>query len=291
MRRSLPPTLADMARLLVIPCARPASRVPAPGRDSGAPRFFVDPGGFPRNAGSSCRLDNAQDLAHLKTLRMKTGSVVDICDGAGSVVRCELTTLDRRQASAMSIADPETFPWPGPQVTLGVGCSTLKGGRSDWLIEKATEIGAIDVLPMETERCGPVKTGREERLERVAVAASQQSQRNYLLQVRPPCTMEEVYREIEKADLALIAQAEGAHLLSILDDAADRSPTWTANGSGKILLLIGPEGDFTSEEVDKAIAAGAISVSLGPHRLRTETAALVLLSTVQMYGVGARDAD
>ena len=267
----------------------------------------------------------------IKSLRLKEGDLVEICDGMGSVVRCAISGVEavkgRWRAWASETAPPTFEPWRGHSLTLAVACLTLKGGRSEWLVEKATEIGARDFLPLVTERSsspilgskfkstkgrasaasmdedGMVDENDKGRLERVAIAATKQSLRAHGLKIHEPATIERLVEMVKGADLALLAAAGGAPALSVLQDlkedqreeidvtaaAAAQSLTSgaeesTLNGGKrmKIVMIVGPEGDFTPNEVDVLIKAGAKPVGLGVNRLRTETAAIALISLVML---------
>lgn len=189
-------------------------------------------------------------------------------------------------------------PWLGPSWTLAVGCTTLKGGRTDWLIEKATEIGAKAVIPLLTERSrsggkNKFKTSRSEasgssdeyqpegRLERLAVAATKQCLRAHALELMPPQELQTLVPLIEASAVSMVACAGGESVRGVLDAAVADGGSW---GDLHGLLLVGPEGDFTEEEYEMMMQAGARPVGLGPNRLRTETAALALLASACLYG-------
>ncbi|CAG9464605.1 unnamed protein product [Pedinophyceae sp. YPF-701] len=254
-------------------------------RDTGAPRFFVPTDYFPRSEGAATTLEG-QDAQHaLRVLRMKPGAALDVCDGQGNVARCTITSVTRREAHAMAAEAPRVEQWRGPRVSVAVGVSTLKGGRADWLVEKLAELGAWEVVPFEAERCGKVPKGREGRLDRVSQAACQQCQRAHLMQVAAPASLAELCDRVRDADLALVAQAGGTPVLSALDEsagAAARKVVIDHPRTKRVLLVVGPEGDFTEVEIASLLEAGCRKVGLGPLRLRTETAAVAMLTAARL---------
>ena len=199
------------------------------------------------------------------------------------------------------------------------------------MVEKATELGAWSILPLETERstlrgsgappgskgkkksktktktkegddvgCGeevrdasdpePASglVGREKRWRRLVVAANQQSLRAHATKIEPTvCIHDWVVGpgsgSLSGYDLVLLAAAGGAPLAEVLRRPVHRP---ALSDVGKVLVVVGPEGDFTPEEQAELVAAGATLVGLGPLRLRVETAVLAALATVRLYADG-----
>jgi 16S rRNA (uracil1498-N3)-methyltransferase len=157
----------------------------------------------------------------------------------------------------------------------------------DFLVEKATEIGVSSIIPIVTQR-NLVKVGgasREkskiERWRRVAVAAMKQSLRTVLPEIHDVTPFDQLLPQIGNFDLCLIASLE--------KDAKNvRDCEQLKTKPDRVLLIVGPEAGFTDEELSKAKSQGAIPISLGTRRLRTETAGLVFLSLAlhQLAGLG-----
>jgi 16S rRNA (uracil1498-N3)-methyltransferase len=118
-------------------------------------------------------VDGEEARHAIKALRLKEADQIELCDGLGGTLRCVVSALDRSGACKLLASPlPETLketPWSGPEWVLAVGCLTLKGGRSEWLVEKATEIGAREFVPLSTER-SLVSKVREEGHTREGVA-------------------------------------------------------------------------------------------------------------------------
>eukprot|EP00192_Tetraselmis_astigmatica_P024955 CAMPEP_0117652930 /NCGR_PEP_ID=MMETSP0804-20121206/2910_1 /TAXON_ID=1074897 /ORGANISM="Tetraselmis astigmatica, Strain CCMP880" /LENGTH=195 /DNA_ID=CAMNT_0005459051 /DNA_START=663 /DNA_END=1250 /DNA_ORIENTATION=+ len=188
-----------------------------------------------------------------------------------------------------ALEEPRHQEWHGMRWVVAAGCGSLKGGRSDWLVEKSCELGAFALQPLLTarsERMGAKRDkgeeggGREARLERVALAATKQSLRAHGMEVRKSLGIAELAAAVEKAPVALLATAGAPGLFDVL---RQQSQELTQHSGQECLLIIGPEGDFTDEELDCLKSAGALPVGLGENRLRTETAAIALLSAAAMF--------
>ena len=222
-----------------------------------------------------------------------------------------------RDAAVASVAldAVAVTPFGGPEWHLVVACGGLKGGRADWLVEKSAELGAASLVPLKTERSptvGPDRgdrkgnkgkggrgrrdagnaaddgdddddaslSGREGRWSRVASAASKQCLRAHALRIEPPLAFDHLLERVRSADVALLAAAGAPPLRRVLEENAERFGKEKRNAGG--LLLVGPEGDFTDEELARLAEAGAVAVGLGPLRLRVETAAVAIMACVGM---------
>jgi len=218
-------------------------------------------------------------------------------------------------AAAVALDAVATAPFGGPEWHLVVACGGLKGGRADWLVEKSAELGAASLVPLKTERSptvGPDRgdrkgnkgkggrgrrdagnaaddgdddddaslSGREGRWSRVASAASKQCLRAHALRIEPPLAFDHLLERVRSADVALLAAAGAPPLRRVMEENAERFGKEKRNAGG--LLLVGPEGDFTDEELARLAEAGAVAVGLGPLRLRVETAAVAIMACVGM---------
>ncbi len=216
----------------------------------------------------------ADESAHaVRELRRRPGDEVEVVDGRGTLYRCRLVTDDHRGA-VVEIVGRVPLPkvWK-PYITVAVA-PTKHLDRMEWLVEKLVEIGVDRIVPLRCAR-SERKEIKAERLERIAVSAMKQSLKAVMPRIDPMtslssflsetrCTGEECY--IGYCD------AETPRLLL--------AKAYTPGADVKI--LIGPEGDFSPEEVVSARAAGYIPVTMGDNRLRTETAALVGCDTIQI---------
>jgi 16S rRNA (uracil1498-N3)-methyltransferase len=210
-----------------------------------------------------------EEFAHLvHVMRKKAGDVIRIVDGSGSAYDAVIDDLNKKIAYGKITASYSHHNEPEISVTLAVG--VLKNpSRYDFLVEKATELGVATIIPLKTHR---VITGhaKSDRWQKLALAAMKQSCRSRLPEVMLLHAFEEL-RSLEKSfDLKIIAH-----------EAFDDTKTMRNIhlGSAKnILLLIGPEGGLTDEEVNACIAEGYKPMFLGARRLRTETAAIAAMA-------------
>ena len=200
-------------------------------------------------------------------------------DGEGSLYRCRLTAADANAAEAEII---ETVPGFGAlpyELTMAV-CPTKNIDRYEWFVEKATEIGVAAVAPVlgdHSER----KIIKPERLERIALSAAKQSLKGRVPRIMPLQTIRDFIGSVPDGALKMIAYCdetlERDKRLSVRDALRSRR-----EGCREVCVLIGPEGDFSPEEVALALNNGWVPVHLGDSRLRTETAALTATAAVYL---------
>ena len=235
--------------------------------------------------------DNSRHV--VQVLRMKPGELIQLTDGRGHLLEGEIVEAHKKQCR-VAIRATHTVPPPSNDVTIAI--SPLKNAsRFEWFLEKATEIGVSAIIPLICERTERQQV-RPDRLRNILVSAMLQSQQAWLPVLpepqnfsqligpavtgasglrliahcleapRPTATLAEVVRERLAADMT------GTRLPTPGVMPADLAATPATAGT---LILIGPEGDFTPKEVETALTAGYLPVSLGQNRLRTETAGVV----------------
>jgi 16S rRNA (uracil1498-N3)-methyltransferase len=236
------------------------------------PRVFVRPEAV---GPDRVRFDAAEAHHLRRVLRLRSGAVVEATDGTGRLYTVRLVGLDAEGAWGAIEARAEPVRESPCAITLAQ--AILKGDRMSWLVQKATELGVARIIPMETARvvARPASgaAGRQARWERIAREAVKQCGRVVVPAVAPPRAFGEVLREISAHDAALVFWEGGGRTLA----ATARE----MGGPARLLLLIGPEGGFTSEEVAQAEEAGARLVSLGPRILRAESAGLTAIALCQ----------
>jgi 16S rRNA (uracil1498-N3)-methyltransferase len=238
-------------------------------------RIFVDPAQIGLEAGTVRLI--GQDHVHLaRVMRARVGQSVVVLDGTGRAYRAELTHIDRRESVA-KLCGPAVTP-PEPAVFITVGQSLGKADKFEQVVQHGTEAGASAFVPVQAERCvaDPPDARNAERLARrraIAKGAAEQAFRTRIPDVQPPAPL-----------AAVIAAARDEHALCLLlHDGPGAVPlravlcAHTAPPE-QVLLLVGPEGGWSGNELALAAVQGCIEVSLGPHVLRTETAALVAIS-------------
>lgn len=209
----------------------------------------------------------------VKVLRKKEGDTLKITNGKGYLFTAEITAADPKRCAGRILDTTKTIP-PRSGLHLAVA-PTKKLERFQWFLEKATEIGISQVTPILCQRSERKKLSTD-RLQRVIQEAMKQSLRTFLPQLNDPVSYAEFLRQ-EHEELRFIAHCERDEKMDLKRRvAADKD----------VVILIGPEGDFTRGEIDAAYEKGFLPVSLGESRLRTETAALVACVTVNLINSG-----
>ncbi len=234
------------------------------------PRFYC-----PQPLPAGAIVDLPETVAHhLHVVRQQPGDEVVLFNGEGGQVRARLVEIGKRRASAEVVAlEPVEAELPY-SVTLAQG---LPEGSSkmDWIVEKAVELGVAAIQPLAAARSVVKLSGeraekRQAHWEGVVVAASEQSGRNRLAALMP----------LQDFNRYIAQPAEGPRIL-LSPRATQSLAGWARSTSPQaVTLLIGPEGGFSAAEEDAAIAAGALALSMGPRVLRTETAGLAALATL-----------
>lgn len=206
----------------------------------------------------------------VKVLRLQSGDEIIVVDGVGGYHKARITNPHHKRCAFEIV---ETIAEYGKRnFKLHIAIAPTKNiERLEWFIEKATEIGIDEITPIIC-RFSERKIVKEERLEKIVVSAAKQSVKAYFPVLNPLCTFDELLKK-SNASQKFIAHCyeEDKRLLQ----------TEVQKGND-VLILIGPEGDFSKEEVEKALVAGFAPVSLGTSRLRTETAGVVACHTVSL---------
>jgi len=239
------------------------------------PRFYCPQ---PLVNGSTVELPEAV-AHHLHVVRLQPGAALTLFNGEGGQYRATLVETGKRRATAVIDAHEAIEAEAPYSVTLAQGLP--EGSKMDWIIEKAVELGVAAIQPLAAARSVVRLSG--ERLDKrqahwhgVIVAASEQCGRNRLAQLLPMADVQ-----------PWLAASAGTTRILLSPRATESLAGWArANAPQAVTLLIGPEGGLTPHEEDAAVAAGALSLSMGPRVLRTETAGLAALAVL----AGAWDA-
>ncbi len=215
--------------------------------------------------------DESHHLIHVH--RKKIGDFFAAVDGNGTVYECQIQEVVKDRLKARIIKKRRNLGEPIFRLTLAV--AVLKGGRFDFVVEKGTEIGVSRFVPVLSSRViGSEHSDKPRRWQRIALAAMKQSGRSCLPGLELPVLFERVCENASDYDLKLIAHEKyhGQNLNTIFKNIVQkRDLDFMKSG----ILLIGPEGGFTDEEVDFAAECGFTAFTLGSRRLRSETAALI----------------
>ena len=200
----------------------------------------------------------------VQVLRMKDGEEIMLTNGKGQTQIVEIVSAHKKK-TAVKIKSKEFVCQPEPKTAIAI--SFIKNtNRFEWFFEKATEIGISTIIPLICKRTEKTHF-REERMKTILISAMLQSRQAWLPELTEPKKINEFLKSDLSWDQKFIAHCLEEEKRELKDYRLD-------NSSSKI-ILIGPEGDFTKEEIDLALDNNFIPVSLGPTRLRTETAGIV----------------
>jgi 16S rRNA (uracil1498-N3)-methyltransferase len=242
-----------------------------------ANRFFVSASDI---EGDRVQLSREQAHQVRQVLRLKPGDTIVVLDGKGMEYEVSLTTVSHAEAIGQITTSRAAAGEPGVGLTLFQ--SLLVREKFEWVLQKGTEVGVAEFVPILTSR-GLVRTkeiyeGKLDRWSRIVTEAAEQSHRGRVPKIEPIILFADAFARFVGFDRFLIAApCQSATLHEVLQGIRRPDPS--------IALLIGPEGGFTDEEVTMAREKGAIPVGLGPRILRTETAAVVA-SALILYELG-----
>jgi 16S rRNA (uracil1498-N3)-methyltransferase len=224
-------------------------------------------------------LSDPEELHHLKdVLRIKAGEKVAVFDRLGNeyiVVVAEISSTQTK----LEIKEKRPVNDLGIEIT--VACAIPKKVKMDDIIDKLTQLGVTCIIPLQTERV-IVKLDKQKKLlrflrwEKIAISAVKQSQRSNFVTIKPVTEFKDVVSNAQDFDLKLIPTLEPQTktLKSVFNHSAEQFK--------KIMVLIGPEGDFTPQEVSLAKIAGFLPVTLGKQVLRVDTAAIAAVSFIKL---------
>ncbi len=223
--------------------------------------------------GGICRLDHDESGHCIKVLRHRCGDEISVIDGCGTLYRCRITSDSHKGVEAM-VLDSQTG-WGSHPYRLHLAvCPTKNNDRYEWFAEKACEIG-FDILSPVIGEHSERRILKTSRVEKILVSAAKQSLKAAVPMVNEPVSVTEFIREHNTGGaLKLIAycfEDEGVPRRSIKEVLEEYE-------GSEIVIMIGPEGDFSPEEAQLALESGFIPVHLGASRLRTETAAVTAAS-------------
>lgn len=216
----------------------------------------------------------AEEATHaLRVLRLKPGDELFLMDGEGVFYEAHVTQADKHCYYEIDKALPQPKTWSA-HIHLGIAPTKMME-RIEWLAEKATEIG-FDELSFLHCKFSERKTLRADRVEKIVISAAKQSRKSFLPQVHELTPFSQFIDESEEGHRYIAHcynEIERVDFFNELNQLTDDDP---------ITVLVGPEGDFSIDEVKFAMAKGYKSISLGKSRLRTETAGLYAVMLAQL---------
>jgi 16S rRNA (uracil1498-N3)-methyltransferase len=232
-------------------------------------RFFVE-GVHAIGESIALAADDARKIATV--LRGRSGDRVQVIDSAGSAFSASIDVTGSDVTATLD--EPIERGTREAAVRLVVAQAIPKGQKMDLIVEKATELGAAAIVPLRSDRVVGERTGdhKVERWQRLAKTAAQQCGRSVIPSVAPIAGWDEL--------IATFGSYDRVYVPWELADVRPLRETFEADAPNiaSALFVIGPEGGFSSQEVERAVAAGAVAVSLGTRILRTETVALAVLA-------------
>ncbi len=209
--------------------------------------------------------DEANHIA--RVLRKQPGDLVQVTDGVGNTMDVKLIVVDKKKVAGEVVATCITPAIPERILAMGV---IRQRERLEFAIEKAVELGVTKIVLVHSEHAGRMEL-KPKRIEKTMIAAMKQSRRPWL----------PAWEERDSFYDVLAEFREGREVVMAHPDVG-RTCEWKADDS-PMLLMVGPEGGFSQKEVEQAVASGVKIVSLGQRRLRTETAACVMLTLANFH--------
>ncbi|MDD6735965.1 MAG: 16S rRNA (uracil(1498)-N(3))-methyltransferase [Clostridiales bacterium] len=219
------------------------------------------------------------DVSHItRVLRHNIGDEIVCCDGMGNDYKVKLSHVDKNQIICDIIEHKKSDTESDLRVILIQGVP--KAAKMDYIIQKTTELGISEIYPCELSRCvAKINDAKKtERWQKIAREAAKQSGRGIIPVIHEPIKIDKAIDILKKSDVAFVPYecAEGSYLKPVLH---------AAGSPGTAAFLIGPEGGFDKQEINKISESGIPVISLGNRILRTETAGEAVLSMV-MYEIG-----
>jgi 16S rRNA (uracil1498-N3)-methyltransferase len=238
-------------------------------------RFYIPPENWQPD--SLCLTDS--EAHHCRNvLRLEPGGKVVLFDGRGRELTAEITASEAERIQLRKLHEAQTPPLRC-RITLGQAIPKRK--NMDLIVQKAVEIGAAEIAPILSDRTvvrldEESASSKQQKWQTVAIEAAKQCGQNWLPEVQTPQSLARFFQEHRRFDLQLIGslQSDAVHLKKILAEYS----TEHGERPASVLMLVGPEGDFTPAELSLARSQGCRPITLGPIVLRVETASIYCLS-------------
>ena len=241
-------------------------------------RFHLPPADWHPDA---LRLTGAEAHHARNVLRLQPGDKAVLFNGRGREITAEVTAVATRDIELRKLHEAATPPL---RCRITLGQAIPKGKNMDLIVQKAVEIGAAEIVPIVSDRTivrlsADEAAQKQAKWQTVAIEAAKQCGQNWLPEVGTPRPLAQFFADRPAYDLQLIGslQSDALHLKQILTDYA---ATHGNSRPASVLMLIGPEGDFTPAELNLARANACRPITLGPIILRVETAAIYCLSVL-----------
>ena len=224
----------------------------------------------PELSGKTYTLDETESKHCVRVLRLQKDEEITLVHGRGGFFTARITDPNPKRCAVEVIKSELNFGRRNFQIQVAIA-PTKNMDRIEWFIEKATEIGIDRITPLLC-RYSERKDIKPDRIEKVAVSAMKQSLKAYLPQLDP----------LTKFADFICQEFDGQKFIAHCEEQQRDLLKNAVKSGGNYLILIGPEGDFSTEEIEAALKAGFRPVSLGDSRLRTETAGVVACHTFNL---------
>lgn len=240
-------------------------------------RFYIAPENWNPNALilSDAEAHHARDV-----LRLKRGDRAVVFDGRGREITGEIVDLAKNEVRLRKLHESET---PNLRCRITLGQAIPKGKNMDLIVQKAVEIGAVEIAPLISERTvvdldKSEAAQKQAKWQQLAIEAAKQCGQNWLPTIQTPQKLKDFFSHQPAHDLRLIGslQPDALHLKHILSEYRERH----GDRPQTVLMMVGPEGDFTPAELALAKSHNCLPITLGPVILRVETAAIYCLSVL-----------
>lgn len=213
-------------------------------------------------------------------LRLEPGAKIVLFGGLGRECTAEIISTEPAQIRLRKLHEAQTPPL---RCRITLGQAIPKGKNMDLIVQKAVEIGAAEIVPILSDRTvvrldEESAASKQAKWQTVSIEAAKQCGQNWLPRVQTPQTLAQFFQERRRFDLELIGslQSDAVHLKKILAEYSAEHGDRPAS----VLMLVGPEGDFTPAELSLARSHGCRPITLGPIVLRVETASIYCLSVL-----------
>ena len=225
---------------------------------------------IPDISGAEVILNETESKHAIRVLRLKEGDEIELIDGKGGFYKARIQNANPKKCQLSIIESQTDFGKKDFHLHIAIA-PTKNIDRTEWFLEKCTEIGIDEVTPLLSEH-SERKVIKPERLEKILVSAMKQSVKAYLPKLNGLTKLSDLLSQATetKKFIAHCNEGEKQHLKNVVKPG------------DKVLILIGPEGDFSPEEVALALENGFEAISLGNARLRTETAGVVACHIVNL---------
>ena len=219
---------------------------------------------YEQNIKETLRLNEEESRHAVKVLRLSAGDLLYVVDGKGGFYECQVKTPHDKKCEIKIVEETQNYGLRDYYIHLIIA-PTKNLDRIEWMVEKCVEIGINEISFIQT-RYSERKEIKTIRIEKIAIGAMKQSLKAFLPKINEMIS----WKEFLKKDYS-----ENFKMIAHLEEGSRKLIQQIAKPKSKYAILIGPEGDFTPEEINQALEKGFVPVTLGESRLRTETAGLV----------------